>query len=186
MTGGNALISLFIGALIVILIISGVIVWIMWSAIIGAGFEPTSKQLVKKMLEMAEINSNDTLYDLGSGDGRIVMEAAKKYNAKAIGIEADPLRVLWSRLFLLFSGFRKNSKIVWGNFFNEDISEATAVTLFLGPNTNQKLKSKLVEELKVGTPVVSYIWTFEGWEPINIDKKEKIYLYIIGKSNNMI
>ena len=180
------MISLFTGILIVILAISGVIVWIMWSATIGAGFEPTSKELVRKMLEMAEIDSKDTLYDLGSGDGRIILEAAKNYNANAVGIEADPIRVIWSRLFLFLSGFRKSSKIVWGNFFNEDISKATAVTIFLGHNTNQKLKSKLVKELKAGTPVVSYIWTFEGWEPIDIDKKEKIYLYIIGISNYMI
>ena len=180
------MISLFTGILIAILIISAIIVWIMWSAIIGAGFEPTSKQLVRKMLEMAEVDSNDTLYDLGSGDGRIVLEAAKKYNAYAVGIEADPIRVLWSKLFLFFSGSRKGSKIIWGNFFNEDLSKATAVTMFLGHNTNQKLKSKLEKELKVGTPVVSYIWTFEGWEPVNVNRKEKIYLYIIGKSNYTI
>jgi hypothetical protein len=155
----------------------------MWSAIIGAGFEPTSKRKVKKMLEMAEIGSNDTLYDLGSGDGRIVFEAAKEYNANAVGIEADPLRVLWSRLFLFFSGLRNNSKIKWGNFFNEDLSEATAVTLFLGHKANQKLKTKFLNELKPGTPVVSYVWTFEDWKPVKINYKDRIYLYIIGESN---
>jgi hypothetical protein len=157
----------------------------MWSAVIGAGFEPTSKRLVRKMLEMAEIDSKDVLYDLGSGDGRMVLEAAKKYNASAVGIEADPIRVIWSRLFLFFSG-QKSSKIVWGNIFKEDISEATAVTLFLGHNANQKLKTKLSNELKLGTPVVSYIWTFEGWKPIKVDDEDRIYLYVIGESDYMI
>lgn len=153
----------------------------MWTALIGAGFEPTSKRLVKKMLDMAEIDSNDILYDLGSGDGRIVFEAVKRYNAQAVGIEADPIRVLWSRLFLFFKA-RGKSKIKWGNFFNHNISEATAVTLFLGPKANEKLKDKLVNELKPGTPVVTYVWTFDGWVPTKVDIEDRIYLYEIGKT----
>lgn len=163
-------------------VISCIVVWIMWSALIGAGFEPTSKKLIRKMLEMAEIDSNDILYDLGSGDGRIVSEAARTYKASSVGIEADPIRVTWSRLFLIFKGLRKNSKIIWGNIFKEDISEATAVTMFLGHKTNQKLKEKLLNELKPGTPVVSYVWTFEGWQPVKVDKDDRIFLYIIGKT----
>lgn len=160
-----------------------VIIWIFWSAIIGAGFEPTSNRRVKKMLEMAEIGSDDILYDLGSGDGRIVREAVKLHGARSVGIEADPLRVLWSRISLFFSGIQNQSKIKWGNFFNHDISEATAVTMFLGDKANQRLKTKLLEELKPGTPVVSYVWTFDNWKPVKVDVKDRIYLYIIGESN---
>ncbi|MGB9937000.1 MAG: methyltransferase [Methanobacterium sp.] len=176
------MISLYTIILISILIISLLVVWVMWSAIIGAGFEPTSKRKVNKMLQMVEIGQNDVLYDLGSGDGRIVAEAVKKYNARAVGIEADPLRVLWSRLYLFFSRLN-NYKIIWGNFFNQDISEATAVTLFLGYDANQKLKSKLLKELKPGTSVVSYIWTFDEWMPVKVDKENRIYLYEIGRSD---
>ncbi len=168
------------------LIVTGtsiIIFWIMWSAVIGAGFQPTSKKLVKKMLEIAEIGPNDVLYDLGSGDGRIITEAVKSYGATAVGIEADPIRVLWSRMFLFLHRIRDKSKIKWGNFFNEDIIEATAVTLFLGRKANEKLKKKLVKELKPGTHVVSYVWTFHDWKPVKIDYRDKIYLYIIGKSN---
>jgi hypothetical protein len=177
-----ALISLITAIFICIFIIGVFVVWIMWSAVIGAGFEPTSKNLVSKMLEMTEIDSKDILYDLGSGDGRIVMEAAKKYNARAVGIEADPIRVLWSRLFLFFSR-EKGSKIIWGNIFKESISEATVVTLFLVHNANQKLKTKLLNELKLGTPVVSYVWTFEDWKPVKVNNKDRIYLYVIGESD---
>ena len=155
----------------------------MWSAVIGAGFEPTSKRLVKKMLEMAEIGPKDVLYDLGSGDGRIVSEAVKSYGARSVGIEADPIRVLWSRMLLFFYDIQNKSKIKWGNFFNQDITEATAVTLFLGGKTNQKLKDKLVKELKPGTPVVSYSWKFNGWNPTKVDYSNNIYLYVIGESN---
>ena len=170
----------FIINALVVIVISLIIIWIMWSAVIGAGFEPTSKNLVKKMLEMADIGPDDVLYDLGSGDGRIVIEAVKGYGASAVGIEADPIRVLWSRMSLFLYGIQNKSKIKWGNFFNEDIIEATAVTLFLGSKTNQKLKEKLIKELKPGTVIVSYIWKFHGWKPIKIDYDDKIYLYKIG------
>ena len=169
--------------ILIIVIISLIVIWIMWSSLIGAGFEPTSMKLVHKMLEMAEIGPDDVLYDLGSGDGRIVIEAVKNYNASAVGIEADPIRVLWSRMFLLRNGIKDKSKIRWGNFFKEDITEATAVTLFLGGKTNQKLKTKLVKELKPGTVIVSYIWKFHGWNPIKIDHDNEIYLYKIGTSD---
>ena len=168
---------------IFVIAISLFVIWIMWSVVIGAGFEPTSKRLVKKMLEMAEIGPNDVLYDLGSGDGRIVIEAVKGYGARSVGIEADPIRVLWSRMFLFFYGIQDKSKIKWGNFFNKDIIEATAVTLFLGGKTNQKLKDKLVKELKPGSRVVSYVWTFDDWEPAKVNNTDRIYLYIIGVSN---
>lgn len=160
-----------------------VFIWIFWSFAIGAGWEPTSKRVVKKMLEMAESNSEDVVYDLGSGDGRIVMEAAKRYGSMAVGVEADPIRVLWSRIMVRIFRLQNKVKITWKNIFNQDISDATVVTLFLWKNINQKLKPKLLDELKPGTRIVSYIWTFEGWEPIKTDNYEKIYLYIVGESD---
>ncbi len=158
-------------------------IWIFWSSIIGAGFQPTERERVRKMLEMAEVNSNDTVYDLGSGDGRIVIDAAKRYDAHSVGMEADPLRVFWSRTSIILSGLRNRARIVWGNFFNQDISDATVVTLFLSDTANQKLKSKFQKELKPGTRIVSYVWMFKGWRPVKADRSDEIYLYIIGQSD---
>ncbi|OEC84432.1 hypothetical protein A9507_02505 [Methanobacterium sp. A39] len=135
------------------------------------------------MLDMAEIGPEDIVYDLGSGDGRIVINAVKIYNAKAVGLEADPSRVFWSRLVITLSGIGNRAKIIWGNFFNQNISEATVVTLFLSDTANQKLKSKFLEELKPGTRIVSYVWKFRGWKPVKADETEEIYLYVIGQSN---
>ena len=74
-----------------------VCVWFIWPIIIGAIFIPTPHKIVEKMLKIAEVKEDDILYDLGSGDGRILIEAAEKYKVKTIGVEADPLRVFWSR-----------------------------------------------------------------------------------------
>jgi predicted RNA methylase len=168
--------------LIIVAIAVIFVFWVIWTDIIGAGWEPTSKILVRKMLEIAEVNSEDILYDLGSGDGRIIIEAARRYHANAVGIEADPLRYIWSKLMILLYGVNQKVKVIWGNFFNKDLTSATIVTLFLSSKANQQLKTKLQNELKPGTRIVSYYWTFHGWQPVKEDKKDKIYMYIIGKT----
>ncbi len=173
----------FAALLFVISVIAIIFIWIFWTFSIGAGWEPTSKRVVKKMLEMGEANSGDIVYDLGSGDGRIVIEAAKRYNSKAVGIEADPIRVLWSLIMVRISKLQNKVKIKWGNLFNQNISNATLVTLFLWKDSNQKLKPKLLSELKPGSRVVSHVWKFNGWVPSKVNLKEQIYLYIIGESD---
>lgn len=164
---------------IIIAIVLIFIFWIFWSDIIGAGWQPTSKTLVRKMLEMAEVNSEDIVYDLGSGDGRIVIEAARRYKAHAVGIEADLIRYIWSKLMITLLGVNRKVKILWGNFFNKTITPATVVTLFLSSRANKRLKIKLQQELQPGTRIVSYYWTFHGWTPVKVDIEAKIYVYIV-------
>lgn len=154
-------------------------IFVIWSSIIGAGWEPTSHRKVRRMLEMSGAGSSDVVYDLGSGDGRIVLEAARTYHARAVGVEADPLRVLFSRLEVALLHLKGRVRVVWGNFFHFDLSEATIVTLFLSQGTNQRLKSKFMAELKPGTRVVSHVWTFDDWTPVSRDIENKLFLYVI-------
>ena len=172
--------------LIIILLIVIVVVSIIWPLLLGAAWSPTSVRIVDRMLEMAEIDSGDVVYDLGSGDGRIVVEAARKYKAKGVGIEVDPLRVIWSIITVSVLRLNDKVKIVWGNIFHQNIDDATIVTLFLWQRTNQKLKEKLQNELKTGTRVVSYIWTFNDWIPVEVDEENHVYLYIMGQSNSIV
>ncbi len=167
---------------IIFILIVIVAVSIIWPLLLGAAWSPTSVRIVDRMLEMAEIVSGDIVYDLGSGDGRILVEAARKYRAKGVGIEVDPLRVIWSIMNVYIMRLNGSVRIVWGNIFHQDISDATIVTLFLWQRTNQKLKEKLLSELKPGTRVVSYIWTFDDWIPVSADENDRVYLYIIGES----
>lgn len=175
----------FLELILVLIIVVTIIVSIsiLWPLIIGAAWSPSSKKVVDKMLKMSDVDSHDILYDLGSGDGRIVSEAAHKSGAIGIGIEADPLRVFWSRTKLRLLGLNNQTRIIWGDIFSKDLSPATVVTVFLWQKTNEKLKDKLTRELKPGTRIVSYIWTFNGWIPIEVDQEDRIYLYIIGRSD---
>jgi ribosomal protein L11 methylase PrmA len=153
--------------------------FVIWSAPLGAGWEPTSRKKVRMMLEMSGAGPSDIVYDLGSGDGRILVEAAKTYHARAVGVEADPLRVMISRLAIAINHLQGRARVVWGNFFHADLSEATIVTLFLSQGANQKLKSKLEAELRPGTRVVSYVWTFDDWKPVSQDRDHGLAMYVI-------
>jgi SAM-dependent methyltransferase len=160
-------------------LILGVAVWMMWPLVIGAAFIPTPIKIVRKMLEIADVKRDDHIIDLGSGDGRIIIEVAKKYQANAVGIEADPFRVLWSRSRIRSNDLEDKVDVVWGNFFKTDLSKATIVTVFQGQGINNKLMKKFEEELEPGTRVVSYSFTFDGWEPIKKDPDTEVYLYKI-------
>ena len=135
------------------------------------------------MLEMANIKPGELVIDLGAGDGRIVVLAAMKYDAKAIGIEIDPIRCLIANLIIMLLGLRKKAHVYYGNFFSFDITSANVVMLYLLRSTNQQLKKKLDKELRSGTRVVSNSFVISGWSPIDYDKHRKVLLYKIGKQN---
>ncbi|UCE10880.1 MAG: SAM-dependent methyltransferase [Candidatus Thorarchaeota archaeon] len=130
------------------------------------------------MLEIAGVNQNDIVYDLGSGDGRIVVMAAKEFGARSIGIEADPFRARWSRFAIRRSRVEERARVIGGNFFDISLSDATVVTLYGGYKINMRIGEKLASELRAGTRVVSYRFFIEGWTPAKTDEDSSIYLYV--------
>ena len=127
-------------------------------------FVPTPQEAVDKMLQMAEVKSGDIVYDLGCGDGRIVVTAAKKYGVKAIGVDIDPQRIKESNENVRTNGVAKLVTIKNDNIFEMDFSEATVVTLYLLPELNVKLMPKLAK-LKPGTRIVSHDFDMRGAKP---------------------
>lgn len=155
------------------------VIWKYWTLLIGAGYDPTPMEKVYRMLDLAEVNKDDVLYDLGSGDGRIIITAAKRFGAKAVGIEADPFRFLLSWVLILLSGQSRRIKLQFGNFFKKKLNDATVVTVFLYGPTNNKLTEKFRKELKPGARIVSYIWAFDDWELEDAVPEDKLYLYVM-------
>jgi len=130
-------------------------------------FVPTPNEVVDTMLKMAGVTKKDTVYDLGCGDGRIVVTAAQKYGARGVGIDIDPQRVDEATDNVKKGGVEKLVRIVRGDLFEADISEATVVTLYLLTSLNQKLRPKLLKELRPGTRVVSHAFSMgEDWKPV--------------------
>ena len=165
--------------MVLVAFIVAIIFWLIWPMLIGAQWIPTPMNIVKKMLELADVQEGDVVIDLGSGDGRIITTAAKEYKARAIGIEADPIRLIWSRVNIRNNGLSEKVKVLWGNFFDKDLEEATVVTIYQNQETNKKLKPKFEKELEPGTRIVSHVFTFDGWEPKKVDQESQIYLYLV-------
>ena len=128
-------------------------------------FVPTPQEVVDAMLKMAKVGPNDVIYDLGSGDGRLPITAAKTYGARGVGIDIDPQRIREANENLKTAGVGDKVKFLNQDLFTTDISEATVVTLYLLPSLNLKLIPKLNKELKPGTRVVSHAFDMGDIKP---------------------
>ncbi len=128
-------------------------------------FVETPQVVVDSMLALADVSEQDVVYDLGSGDGRIVITAAETYGARGVGIEIRPDLVERARENAREAGVEDQVEFRQGDFYEADISDATVVTMYLLPNVNLELRSKLLEELSPGTRVVSHAFDMDEWEP---------------------
>lgn len=127
-------------------------------------YVPTHQTVVDKMLEMAEVNGNDILYDLGSGDGRIPITAAKRFGTRGVGIDLNPERIREANANAEKAKVTDKVKFIEGDLFKHDFSEATVLTLYLLPTVNMKLRPQILQ-MKPGTRVVSHNYDMGDWEP---------------------
>jgi 16S rRNA A1518/A1519 N6-dimethyltransferase RsmA/KsgA/DIM1 with predicted DNA glycosylase/AP lyase activity len=133
-------------------------------------FVPTSNGVTDAMLKLAQVTDKDVVYDLGSGDGAIVLRAAEKFGARGVGIEIDAGLVKESTERARKRGLSDKVRFIQGDLFKADISEATVVTLYLSNSINRRLAPKLMKELKPGSRVVSHRFDMYDWPP---DEKVK-------------
>jgi len=141
---------------------------------------PTPEDLVERMLRMAQTTPNDFVVDLGSGDGRTVIAAAKKFGARSMGVEYNPEMVDLSNKSAAREGVTAKAKFIRGDIFETDFSQATVVTMYLLPGLNLKLRPRILE-MKPGTRVVSHQFNMDDWQPdetTNLDGR-RAYLWIV-------
>lgn len=141
-------------------------------------YVPTRQNVVGEMLKLANVTASDVVYDLGSGDGRIVITAAKDFGATGVGIEINPLMVREARENAETAGVKDKVKFIEGDIFEEDFGEATVVTMFLLPEINKKLRPKLLKQLKPGTRIVSHAFDMGKWKPEKTIMVEGRVLYL--------
>jgi SAM-dependent methyltransferase len=136
-----------------------------------APYVPTPQPVVEKMLELAKVTANDVVYDLGCGDGRIVITAAKKYGAHAVGVDIDPQRIEESKANAKAAGVEKLVTFIQEDAMKVDVSNATVVTLYLLSSSNAALRPILTKQLKPGARIVSHSFRMGDWPP---EKSESI------------
>jgi predicted RNA methylase len=149
-------------------------------------FVPTPQPVVDAMLKLAKVGKSDVVYDLGCGDGIIVISAAKQYGARGVGIDINPVRIKESNANAIAAGVTDLVTFRNADIFADstNFSEATVVTLYLLPSLNVKLMPKLLKELKPGTRIVSHSFDMGEWKPDQVVEVEnrQIYLWTVPKS----
>jgi ribosomal protein L11 methylase PrmA len=148
-------------------------------------FVPTPQEVVEDMLRLANVRKGDVLYDLGSGDGRIAITAAKKYGIKATGIDIDPDRIREAQGNAKKAGVADRVQFKQEDLFQADFKDATVVTLYLLPDLNVKLRPKLWNELKPGTRIVSHQFEMGKWKPEKTleSNGRTIYFWTVPEKN---
>ena len=148
-------------------------------------YVPTHESLVNEMLRMAKVGKNDVLYDLGSGDGRIVITAARKFGTRGIGYDLDPDRIKEARENAERAGVTDRVRFEQQDIFTAKISDATVVTMYLLPDVNMRLRPKLLSELKPGTRIVSHNYDLGDWKPVQRKEMDvsgvshTLYLWVV-------
>lgn len=144
-------------------------------------YVPTSEPTVMAMLELADVDSSDIVYDLGSGDGRIVITAAKEFGAKGVGIDIDPERIKEANENAKAAEVTDKVEFIQDDLFQSDFSEASVVTLYLLSSLNERLRPMLLEQLKPGTKIVSHAFKMGDWEPEKTETVDgnTIYLWTV-------
>lgn len=141
-------------------------------------FIPTADAVVDGMLKLAGVKSTDVVYDLGCGDGRIVIAAAKNYGAHGVGVDINPERVREARANARKAGVESLVKFEENDLFQADIRNATVVMIYLDPDVNLRLRPKLLKELRPGSRVVSHSWDMGDWRPDKEEVVERRHIFL--------
>src|SRR4051812_42136498 len=151
-----------------------------------APYYPTPDTIVERMLQFGELKSGETMFDLGSGDGRIVIKAAEKYRAHAVGVELDNDLVVQSEAKIRRAGLQANARIIHGDILTQDYSAADLVTVYLLPDSNLKVRPVLDAQLRKGARIVAHDFEIGGWVPVRTQtipddgegRSHTLFLYI--------
>ena len=151
--------------------------WLILPGLAGLPWRPTSSARIRKALEVARLQPGETIYDLGSGDGRVLVMAAREFQARAVGVEISPIYCLVGRFSAQMHGLEGLVRVVRGDFFTTDLSGADVVFAYMTSRQAARLKPVLDRQLQQGVRVVTISFDLDGWEPDQVDVAGLIFLY---------
>jgi predicted RNA methylase len=153
------------------------LLWIVVPALYGLPSVPTKQERIRKALQLVNLQPDETIYDLGAGDGRVLLIAAREFHAKAVGIEIGPVQCALIWLRVVASGFGSKIQVRWGNYLKTDLSQADVVFLYATSKEVLRVAAYLEKQMKPGSRLVSISADFPEWEPSIIDDRELIFVY---------
>lgn len=154
-----------------------ILLWILIPALYGLPPVSTKPERIRKALKLANLQSNETLYDLGAGDGRVLFIAAREFGSKAVGVEVGPIQCALIWLRARANGLGNKVEIKWANFYRADLSRADVVFIYATSKEVARLAPYLEKQLKQGARVISISADFPEWEPSEFDNHHLIFVY---------
>jgi len=144
-------------------------------------YVPTAPKVVEQMLRLAGVKKGDVVYDLGCGDGRIVIMAARKFGARGVGVDIDPVRIREAEQNARAAGVSGLTRFLVKDVYDTDVHEATVVTLYMLADVNRALRPTLLKQLAVGSRIVSHTFDMDDWKPDKTIRvgRERVYLWIV-------
>ena len=173
----NVLILVLYGVNLLLFLLA--LLWILIPALYGLPSKPTKPDRIRKALQLVNLKQGETLYDLGAGDGRVLLIAAKEFGAKAVGIEIGLTQCLLIWLRIAVGGLRDRIQIKLGNFYKTELSHADVVFIYATSQELPKLAPHLIKTMKPGSRVVSISADFLEWEPSIVDEQNLIFSYVM-------
>ena len=159
----------------IFLVLSGL--WLIVPALYGVPWVPTREKRIRKALQLAKLQPGETLYDLGAGDGRVLLIAAREFGASAVGIEIGPVQCALGWLRIWFSGSRHKVRIRCANYYKSDVSNADVIFVYATSSQTSRLLPLLERQLRPGARVVSIAADFPDWQPKLVDRELLIFVY---------
>jgi predicted RNA methylase len=157
--------------------------WMIIPMISGLPWIPTRPARIHQALTLAHISPGDILYDLGSGDGRVLVMAAREFGACAIGIEISPIHCVVARVNAFLGGINDKVEIRWTSFYNVDLKDADVIFVYMTSRETTRLRPRLERQLRPGTRVISISCEIAGWQPVEFNREELIFLYRMGSQS---
>jgi len=164
---------------LILLFLFGLVILLLLPALSGQPWVPANEKRIHKALELAELKPGEVLYDLGSGDGRVLVAAARDFGTRAVGVELSPLLSALAWIKVQSAGVGRRVRLICGSYYNTDLGNADVVYIYLTSGNANCLSKKLAAELKPGARVVSISADLSGWQPDKIDRDDLIFLYSI-------
>ena len=171
----NTIVLLLYGISLLIFVMA--LLWILVPAFYGLPSKPTNPDRIRKALKLVELKQDETVYDLGAGDGRVLFIAAREFGAQAVGVEVGPVQWAWIQSKILFGGLRERVRIGLRDLYKTDLGTADVVYFYGTSREVRKLAPYLKKQMKAGARLVSISADFPEWEPSKFDEESLIFTY---------